>query len=164
MPHDHNPTREGVVAGIIGATGVAIWCLIADLIWHHAPLFTPKVLGTALFSVFGQTNADPTLLHVAVFAVVHYAIFILFGIIAARVVHKAEEEPSVLVVSTLMFIIFELGVTGVAAIMAETRLHGMAWYLVAIGNLIAAVLMGLYLWRTHPALRQEFSHALGGEE
>lgn len=164
MTERHNPTREGVIAGIIGATGVAVWFLIADLIWHHAALFTPTVLGTALFSVFGRTAADPTALHIAVFTVVHYGIFILAGIIAANVVHKAEQEPSVLVVSTLLFIIFELGVTGVAAIMAETRLHGMAWYLVAIGNVIAAVLMGYYLWHTHPALRQEFAHAMGGEE
>jgi hypothetical protein len=24
--------------------------------------------------------------------------------------------------------------------------------------------MGIYLWRGHPALRQEFQHALGGQE
>ena len=31
-------------------------------------------------------------------------------------------------------------------------------------NLIAAVVMGTYMWRTHPELKGELSYALGGRE
>jgi hypothetical protein len=33
-----------------------------------------------------------------------------------------------------------------------------------LGNLIAAAVMGTYLWRTHPELTTELNYALAGEE
>ena len=164
MPHEHGSVREGIIAGVIGATAVAVWFLIVDIVSHHGMLYTPRVLGTAAFSVFGDTTRDGGVVHIVTYTILHYAAFIVTGIIASAVVHKAEVEPSVLVVFTLLFIIFELGFYGLTAILAETTLRTLAWYQVAVGNLLAAVTMGLYLWRTHPALRQEFAHALGGDE
>jgi len=164
MPQGHRPYREGIIAGIIGATGVAAWFLMVDVVSHHGILYTPRLLGTALFSVFGNTTNDGLLVHIVVYTIFHYGVFIVGGVISSFVVHKAAEEPSVLVIFMLLFIIFELGVTGVAAMMAEGQLHALAWYQVAIGNLLAAGLMGVYLWRTHPALKQEFAHAMGGDE
>lgn len=163
MPHSHSSTREGVIAGIIGATVVAIWFLLVDAIAGH-PLYTPTVLGAGVFSVFGDTTHDGALVHLLVYTVLHYAAFMVTGIIVALVVHRAEAEPSVLVVFTLLFIIFELGFYGLAALLAETRLQSLAWYQIAAGNLLAAVSMGAYMWRTHPALGREFAHALGGDE
>lgn len=163
MPQGHSVVREGVIAGIIGATSVAIWFLLVDALAGH-PLFTPTVLGTAAFSVFGDTTRDGALVHVLFYTVIHYAAFIVTGIVASYVVHRAEAEPSVLVVFTLLFIIFELGFYGVAALLAETELRSLAWYQIAAGNLLAALMMGVYMWRTHPSLRQEFAHALGGDE
>ena len=164
MPQEHGSLREGAIAGIIGATSVAVWILIVDVVTRHGALYTPRLLGSALFSLFGSTQQDPALVHVAAYTLFHYGAFILVGVAAAAVVHRAESEPSVLVVFTLLFIIFELGVTGVAAMLAESPLRTMAWYIVALGNVMASLLMGIYLWRTHPALRQEFAHAMGGEE
>ncbi|HTL96470.1 MAG TPA: hypothetical protein VL157_13050, partial [Gemmatimonadaceae bacterium] len=134
MPAGHNTVREGVVAGIIAATGVAVWFLIVDVVSGHGVFYTPELLGAALFSVFGNTAGDSPVLHVAVYTVFHYAAFVASGLIASRVVHRAEEEPSVLVTFTLLFIIFELGFYGVAATMAETRMHALAWYQIAAGN------------------------------
>jgi len=163
MPAAHNAVREGVIAGIIAATGVAVWFLVVDVASGHGAFYTPQLLGGALFSVFGNTTADSPVLHVAVYTVFHYAAFVVCGLIASRVVHRAEQEPSVLVTFTLLFIIFELGFYGLAATMAETRMHALAWYQIAAGNVLAALLMGVYLYRTHPALRQEFAHAMEGE-
>ena len=163
MPAAHNRFREGVVAGVIAATGVAVWFLVVDVVSGHGVFYTPQLLGAALFSVFGNTAGDSPVLHVAVYTVFHYGAFILSGLIASRVVHRAEQEPSVLITFTLLFIIFELGFYGIAATMAETRMHSLAWYQIAVGNVLAALLMGVYLYRTHPALRQEFAHALEGE-
>lgn len=163
MPNVHNSVREGVVAGFLAATGVAVWFLILDVVLGHGALYTPALLGSGLFSVFGNTAGDSTAVHVITYTIVHYALFIGCGLIAASVVHRAETEPSVLVVFTLLFIIFELGFYGVIAMLAESALQSMAWYQIAVGNLLAATLMGVYLWRTHPALREEFAHAMEGE-
>ena len=164
MPQEHRSAQEGIIAGVIGATAVAVWFLVVDIVSRHGALYTPRILGTAAFSVFGNTTHDAGVVHILAYTILHYGAFIVTGIIAAVVVHKAAEEPSVLVVFTLLFIIFELGFHGLTAILAETTLRSLAWYQVAVGNLLAAVTMGLYLWRTHPALRQEFAHALGGQE
>jgi hypothetical protein len=163
MPSRHSLGREGLIAGFLGATSVALWFLIVDSMAGR-PLHTPTLLGRGLFSIFGPAGGDSMLAEVAGYTIFHYGAFALAGIIAVMVVHQAEREPSVLVVFMLLFIIFELGFYGVAAILAETRLGALAWYQVAVGNIVAALVMGLYLWRRHPALRQEFQHALGGNE
>jgi hypothetical protein len=163
MPEGHGLAREGVVAGFVGATSVALWFLIVDSVAGHA-LYTPTLLGSALFSIFGPVGGDSVTAQVMGYTIFHYAAFTLAGIIGVIVVHRAEQEPSVLVVFMLLFIIFELGFYGIAAILAETQMGRLAWYQVAAGNVVAALVMGLYLWRRHPALRQEFQHALGGHE
>lgn len=163
MPSRHSLAREGLIAGFLGATAVALWFLIVDSIAGQA-LRTPALLGTGLFSLFGPVGGDSVQSVVLAYTIFHYAAFALAGIVAVQVVHQAEREPSVLVVFMLLFIIFELGFYGLAAVLAETQLGALAWYQVAAGNVVAALVMGIYLWRGHPALRQEFEHALGGQE
>ena len=58
----HSIVREGLIAGILGATAVAVWFFVVDLI-SGRPLFTPRVLGEGLLSVFGRgTEATSALL------------------------------------------------------------------------------------------------------
>jgi hypothetical protein len=44
-----------------------------------------------------------------------------------------------------------------------SHLRSLAWYQVAAGNLIAALSMGTYLWRTHPALATDLDQTLRGD-
>src|SRR3954471_16249644 len=46
----HSPTREGTLAGIIGAASVALWFLIVDSIAGR-PFFTPAILGASVFDL-----------------------------------------------------------------------------------------------------------------
>jgi len=163
MRERHNLAREGVVAGAIGATGVALWFLIVDT-FAGQPFHTPTILGSALLSVFGPAQGEGATTFVIAYTLFHYAMFAGLGVLLTFVVHRAEAEPSMLAVFLILFIIFELGFYGLVAILAETRFLGaMAWYQIALGNLVAAVLMGAYMWRSHPALSEELAHALGGE-
>jgi hypothetical protein len=156
--------RDGITAGVIGATAVAAWFLIVDTIAGH-PLHTPLVLGTALFSVLGPLGSEGSAVHILAYTVFHYAAFIVLGIIAAAIIHWADREPTVLAGLLILFVAFELGFYGLTALLAEfLPLGELAWYQVAAGNLIAAVLMGTYLWRTNPALREHFVEALDGRE
>jgi len=161
MPKAQTVTREGVIAGAIGATTVAVWFFFVDVIARHA-LFTPTVLGRGLISVLGgPPYSDMT--SVIVYTLFHYAVFFAVGILLAWVVNRAETEPHVLVIFMLLFIIFELGFLGITAVLSETSLARLAWYQVAAGNVLAALGMGWYLWRAHPALRAEFAKAVEGE-
>jgi hypothetical protein len=159
----HSLIREGIIAGFLGATAVAVWFLIVDTVAGR-PLFTPAVLGRSLFNLFGPgVPTDTALQHIVVYTIFHYAAFSIVGIIAVAIVHAAEAEPSVLAGFLILFVAFEIGFHGLVAMLQEaTVLRELAWYQVMAGNLLAAALMGAYLWRTHPALKEEFSHALSG--
>ena len=156
----HTVLRDGVIAGVIGATAVAVWFFIVDLIAGH-PLFTPDTLGRALFSVTGPVGLHQRAAFIAAYTVFHYAAFIVAGIAAATVVDKAGEEPSLVLFGVLLFVAFEIWFYAFVAILQQsTPLGALAWYQVLIGNVIAAVAMVWYLWRTRPAINQQFAHAL----
>ena len=156
----HSIIREGLIAGFLGATAVAVWFFIVDLIGGR-PLFTPNVLGVGLLSVFGR-SPEPTVLNVTAYTIFHYAAFTAVGILAVILVHAGERLPSVLAGSMILFVAIELGFYGLVALLQETVLGNLAWYQILAGNLLAAVLMGTYLWRAHPALKQRLVSALEG--
>jgi hypothetical protein len=156
----HNVFREGAVAGIIGATAVAVWFFIVDLIGGR-PLYTPTTLGAGLLSVFGQ-SPEPAAVNVIAYTIFHYATFIGVGTLAVVLVHAGERMPSVLAGSMILFVAIEIGFYGLVALLEETVLGNLAWYQILAGNLLAAVLMGAYLWRAHPALRTGLVSALEG--
>jgi hypothetical protein len=159
MLERHAVVREGVVAGLLGAAGVAIWFLIVDTIGGR-PFYTPSMLGAALLSVFGNPGSEGAVTHVIVYTLFHGAAFIAVGLVLAFFVHEAEREPEVLAALIILFILFELGVYIATALLAEFNEFGrLAWYQVAVGNAIATLAMGTYMWRRHPKLRTELAHA-----
>ncbi len=160
----HSLLREGLIAGFLGATSVAIWFLIIDG-FAGRPLYTPDVLGAGLLRVFGPPGDEGMFAHVVTYTIFHYTAFSFVGIVAVVIVHEAEHEASVLAGALILFVVFEVGSYGLIALLAQSQaLGGSAWLQVGIANLLAAAVMGTYLWRTHPALKQEFVHALSGEE
>jgi hypothetical protein len=162
MPAPKSIMREGLIAGFIGAMTVAVWFLIVDIISVRA-FYTPNMLGAGLLSVLGGPALSGTAAYVVIYTVFHFAAFSAAGILLAWVVHRAETEPHVLVIFSLLFIIFELGSFGIIAMLAEVGLRSLAWYQIAAGNILAALSMGWYLWRAHPALKAELVNAMEGE-
>jgi putative oxidoreductase len=153
--------REGLIAGVIGATCVAVWFFAVDSVNGH-PLFTPTTLGQALFSLFRPAPwiASPAVAIIG-YTVVHYAAFIAVGVVAADVVAWAGHEPALLIGFGILFVAFEVGFYGFVALLQQASpLGGLAWSQVMVGNLISAAAMGAYIWRVHPLLHQQFAHAL----
>jgi hypothetical protein len=159
----HSTVREGAIAGLLGAAGIAVWFFILDMAAGR-PFYTPNLLGSSLATLFGpDISRDSMFMHVALYTVFHFAVFIAIGILAALLVHRAESNPSILAGVLILFVAFEIGFYGWTALLTE-RWGDFAWWQVMGANLIAAVLMGTYLWRRHPQLRSEFAFALGGGE
>jgi hypothetical protein len=156
----HSIVREGVISGFLGATAVAVWFFVVDLIAGHA-LYTPSVLGEGLLSVFGR-SPESQAVNIIAYTIFHYAAFTLVGIIAVILVHAGERTASVLAGSMILFVAIELGFYGLVALLQETTLGSLAWYQILAGNLLAAGVMGTYLWRSHPALRSGIVSALDG--
>jgi len=153
---------EGFVAGLTGAAAVAIWFLIVDLV-NGRPLFTPAMLGQAVFSGL----RDPSLVaiepaSVIMYTALHVVAFIAVGMLASALVAEAEEVPHILWLLVVLFVVFEFGFYIVVAVLLTPLLRALAWVNVAIGNLIAALGMGYFLWRAHPRLQEELrAHPLG---
>ena len=159
----HGTIREGVLAGAIGATGVALWFLIVDLVAAEV-FFTPVRLGQAFGTVAGVSPmaADTRVAFIG-YTVLHYLAFGIIGCVAAAVVHASRRQPALLAGAFLAFVVSEALIYGFIALLHQTELlEHLTWVLIAIGNLIGAGLIGWKLWRDHPALRGGFDSALGG--
>jgi lysylphosphatidylglycerol synthetase-like protein (DUF2156 family) len=102
---------------------------------------------------------------VIAYTIFHYTVFLGIGVIVSYIVRRAEQDDTVLAVALILFVALELGFYGLVAVLSQSRqLGSLAWYTVLAGNLIAALTMGIYIWRTHPELRRELQHALVGDE
>lgn len=156
--------RDGLVAGLIGAGSVAVWFLLVD-IFAGKPLFTPAVIGSAAF--FGLR--DPVELVVSMqpvllYSVVHIFAFAVVGIIASTMLAETERDPHLSWLLVEFFVVLEFGFYAVVALLFTPLLAALAWVNVAVGNLIAAVTMGYYLWRVRPGLRHALLEQLMGHE
>jgi len=147
--------QEGLAAGTIGAATIALWYLVLD-VFKARPLFTPTVLGTALLKGTDALHTPESLavsVEVVVwFTFVHWLVFAAIGCIASRLLGLAERNANFGFGILLLFVVFEFGFIGGATLFAEPVLHTLAWPTILIGNLLAAITMGLYFWRRHPQL------------
>jgi hypothetical protein len=87
-------------------------------------------------------------------------LFALFGVLIVFLMHRAKTQPSLLMLALILFAVFEGGFTGLVALLAQTALGDLAWYQVAIGNLIAVIVMARYVWRRHPDVPAIWSRRL----
>src|SRR5262249_2735801 len=89
--------QEGMIAGALGALTIALWFLVVASLAGR-PLWTPTVLGTALFRGGAGLDSPETLAvsleMVLMFTWVHVLVFVGLGGIAARLLAYAERHPS----------------------------------------------------------------------
>jgi hypothetical protein len=147
--------QQGIVAGLIGAATIAVWFLILDTV-SGRPLYTPTVLGTALFRG-GEGLATPESLPISMemvlmFTWVHALVFAMVGGAASWLLWMAERNPNLGFGILIFFVFCEFGFLVVALMVAEPVLHALAWPAVLVANLLAATAMSLYFWVRHPNL------------
>ena len=143
---------DGVAAGLIGASAVALWFLAVDASLRE-PLFTPSLVASALLRGIPATpDHHIDLSMVAAFTALHSLAFIAFGIAASFVVDQFRRTPDLPLISIGLFLALEGGFVTATKLLvpdvAEVIGHG---FIVA-GNVFAALGMGFYLhdWQRHP--------------
>jgi hypothetical protein len=146
---------DGIRAGLVGAATIALWFFVLDALAGR-PLYTPTVLGTALFR--GSTGLDaPTQLPIApdlviAFTAVHTLAFVLIGTATAFLLALAEREPHAGFGVVILFVVFQFGFVVVCMLAAESVLSALAWPAILVGNLLAAATMGAMLRYRHAGL------------
>lgn len=148
--------QEGIVAGVLGAATVAVWFFVIDT-FQGRPLYTPTVLGSALFSrgagLTSLENVPVSLEMVLMFTWVHGMVFAALGGIVSRLLGMVERNPSVGFGILLLFVIFEFGFTVTAMLFAAPILKVLTWPAVLVANVLAAAVMAGYFRLRHPRLR-----------
>lgn len=154
--------REGVSAGLIGATAIAVWFGVLDAI-SGGLLATPIMLGASLASLFSPEAAPAAAASFVLYTVFHYVMFTAIGLVFARVVSLAEQVPSALIGFIGLFVIFEVGWVGWTTVLSQ-GFGELTWLQVFTANLIGASAMGYYMYRQHPALPRRVRQVLVAAE
>ena len=165
MADRHNSVREGILSGLLGATAIAVWFAIVDIV-SGKPFYTPDLLGRGLTSILGKppTMPDTMAMHVLGYTLFHYVAFALLGIVVAWLVHKSATTPAVLAGFLVVFVMIEAGAYMAAGLLTESPFGALAWYQILIANLLAVSLMGWFMWSRHPDLKRDLNAALKGED
>jgi hypothetical protein len=142
---------DGIVAGLLGASAVAVWFLALDTLAGR-PLYTPTVLGTALFrrgvGLDSPATLPVSLEMVGMFTWVHALAFIALGGAASYLLAGVERRPSLGFGLLLLFVVFQAGFTVAATVFARGVIDIVGWIPIMTANLLAAATMALYLgWR-----------------
>jgi hypothetical protein len=140
---------EGIVVGLAGAAGVAVWFLFWDLAAGR-PLRTPALLGAAIFEGLRDPGAlviAPAL--VLKYTVAHALAFVAFGIAVAGLFALVDYERRVLFAVFMLFCCFEVFVVGMVMMLAERLIEEIPVWAILGGNLLSAVVMLAILFRNH---------------
>ncbi len=148
--------EDGVIAGMLGAATIALWFLLVDAV-NGRPLYTPTVLGTALFrhgnGLAALDTLPASLEMAALYTVAHWLVFWVIGGLASRLLAVAERHPEVGFGILVLFVVFEFGVTVSPILFAAPVVRALTWPALLVANVLATVTMAGYLWHRHPTLR-----------
>ena len=149
----HSIGNEGIDVGIIGGLAVAVWFLILDILRGH-PLQTPSLLGQVV--LFGESAPQTGFVFGAflLYTAFHFLVFALIGMGLVAMVHWSVDNPVVRYALLPLFLAFEVIFYGLLEVLSERTNELFPFWAVVGANTLAALCMGFYLWRRHPALRQ----------
>lgn len=139
---------EGMMAGVIGASIVALWFLLVDVAFREA-LFTPSLVGDFLFGPDADPHALPIdLERVSAVIVLHGLAFMALGVASAWFVSRFVKHPKTLGLFLALFALLEgFFVAGSALAMPGAASEiGHGW--IAAANALSAIGMALYLRRS----------------
>ncbi|MDX1673388.1 MAG: hypothetical protein R3314_01205 [Longimicrobiales bacterium] len=148
--------RHGVVGGLLAATAIVVFFLIVDL--AQGQLFqTPRFLAGVLM---GTEVGEVGFGLIALYTVIHYAVFAVVGVATAWVLRVTGAPASVLLGLVVGFLLFDLifyaGVTFTGVNVVER----LGWPWLLAGNLLGGVALMLFLARSGAVRSRRWTDAL----
>lgn len=157
----HATVREGIVAGCIGASVVAVWYFIIDVATGRF-MRTPNAIATLLFGS-GTTDAG-NLGTIAIVTIIHFSAFIAVGCVIVALMHLATKHIAWRMGVLLALVIATGFFAGLGYALGPATGQTFPHWTVLGGSLLAVLAMGFYLWRTHPELARSFAAVPLGDE
>lgn len=150
----HEIAIDGIVAGTIGFAAVAIVFIVADTARGRPPLYAAALRGEALF--YGVT--DPARVVVSTepalsYALLHLAVFLLFGALASAVAALADRGWHLWFVALFFFIFISYHLTAAVQFLATPLHPAVSGVEIWSAGLVASAAMAAYLVRVHPRMR-----------
>jgi hypothetical protein len=143
---------DGFFAGATGAAVVALFFLVVDFL-QREPFFTPSLAGSVVLrGVDAGADVPVDLTMVAIFSLVHGALFVGFGVVCAAILSRLRETPDLPVIALFCFLGLELGFVAGSAVVAPGLAAVVGHGYVAASNVLAGVGMAVWLRRfaRHP--------------
>ena len=143
---------EGLAAGLLGYLVIALFFGSLHLFTGQSLFHTAAALGEGLVSHDASIVGGVAAGSVIAFNGVHMMSFVLFGVIAAWLVSRAERNPGFFIVMLFLGLAgFFYSLSGFLGFSIDRPLAP-SWITVALANLIAGLFMAGYLFRAHPGL------------
>jgi hypothetical protein len=142
--------EDGVLAGMIGATVVAVWFLLFDTLLRE-PFFTPSLIGSVVFlgkNVSEVTSVNTTM--VFAYTGIHGALFLVAGTAIAWMFSLIERNPQFGLVLLLLFLLFESVIFGFEVAIVPSLVGALGAWAVGLANLLSAIAMFWFLLRRRP--------------
>jgi hypothetical protein len=141
---------EGMMAGVIGASAVALFFLLVDGLQGEA-LFTPSLIADRLFGRDFDAHALPIdLARIAGTIALHGALFVLFGMAASFLVSRYVRRPVLPALFAAFFVALEAGFLFASAFVMPGAASEIGQLEILAANALAALAMALYLRRSAP--------------
>ncbi len=150
------PIREGILVGLVGAFALAVWFLIVDFMAGQ-PLHTPAALGAGLFrgaravEAAGMPEGSASL--ILGYTIFHGAVFIIAGLLLSHITAMLEQEPAIFLVAFFaLFVFAEFSYFVYAIAFVQRVIDSISVPALLVGNLVAGLSMGGFLYWRHPHL------------
>lgn len=156
-----NPLREGMIAGALGATAIAVWTFAVDAFTDRIGV-TGALIGAWIFEAFGAGFGGRGFgTHVLVWLAALFVGVIAIGVIASWLYNSVERKPSLAFSLVMLVVVLELILLNLTGLASQNPLFGgAAWLYGLVGNIIGAVVMARFLWRRHhPENPWDWEHA-----
>jgi hypothetical protein len=149
-PERSRVLAEGLVAGLLGYVTIVVYFGLVNLASGRSFFHTAAELGSGMVGADAIGGVEVG--SVLAFNGIHLLAFLAIGLVAAWIIGETEKHPSLFVLLLFTAIsVFLLAVAGFGMLEASIG-RGPPLFSVAIADLLAAIVMSVYLFRAHPRL------------
>lgn len=154
----------GLYAALIGYGTVVVLVAALNMVVGRSPFHTAALFGSVIF--YGLE--DPAGLTIApgpvlAYNMLHMLVFLALGMLASYLVTLAEKYPTAQYFILVVLLAVGFHIFAGLLFFAGPLLGRNAWLIVGAGTIVAAILMGWYLFRLHPALKRELAEIPMGD-